>query len=58
MTTEYSGTGDPARSLALSWRTRDKPSRKGADLTVERIEFGLARVLDDIEVLVRQRSAD
>ncbi|MEV0428145.1 TetR/AcrR family transcriptional regulator [Micromonospora sp. NPDC050495] len=37
MTTEYSGTGDPARSLALLWRTRDKPSRKGGDLSVGRI---------------------
>ncbi|WDZ83158.1 TetR/AcrR family transcriptional regulator [Micromonospora cathayae] len=38
MTTEYSGTGDPARSLALLWRTRDRPHRKGrTDLTVDRI---------------------
>ena len=37
MTTEYSGTGDPARSLALLWRTRDRPNRRGGDLSVERI---------------------
>ncbi|MEU6204930.1 TetR/AcrR family transcriptional regulator [Micromonospora musae] len=38
MTTEYSGTGDPARSLALLWRTREPASRRGrADLSVERI---------------------
>ncbi|SCL26898.1 TetR/AcrR family transcriptional regulator [Micromonospora inyonensis] len=38
MTTEYSGTGDPARSLALLWRTRERPTRRGRpDLTVARI---------------------
>ncbi|MER7892786.1 TetR/AcrR family transcriptional regulator [Micromonospora sp. NPDC094482] len=38
MTTEYSGTGDPARSLALLWRTREPASRRGrTDLTVDRI---------------------
>ncbi|SCL24178.1 regulatory protein, tetR family [Micromonospora pallida] len=38
MTTEYSGTGDPARSLALLWRTRERPTRRGRpDLTVDRI---------------------
>ncbi|PZG05771.1 TetR/AcrR family transcriptional regulator [Micromonospora craterilacus] len=38
MSTEYSGTGDPARSLALLWRTRERASRKGRpDLTVDRI---------------------
>ncbi|MCP2258291.1 transcriptional regulator, TetR family [Streptoalloteichus tenebrarius] len=35
---EYSGTGDPARSLALLWRTRERTSRKGRpDLSVDRI---------------------
>ncbi|WP_091091775.1 TetR/AcrR family transcriptional regulator C-terminal domain-containing protein [Micromonospora nigra] len=38
MTTEYSGTGDPARSLALLWRTRERVSRRGRpDLSVDRI---------------------
>ncbi|MBB5158103.1 TetR/AcrR family transcriptional regulator [Saccharopolyspora phatthalungensis] len=40
MATEYSGGGDPARSLALLWRTKDGPSsgRKGrSDLGVDRI---------------------
>ncbi|MEV0155603.1 TetR/AcrR family transcriptional regulator [Micromonospora sp. NPDC050686] len=37
MSVEYSGTGDPARSLALLWRTREKPSRRGGDLSVDRI---------------------
>src|SRR6266699_809038 len=35
---EYSGSGDPVRSLALLWRTRERPSRKGKpDLSVDRI---------------------
>ena len=32
---EYSGTGDPARSLALLWRSQDRPGRSG--LSVDRI---------------------
>jgi AcrR family transcriptional regulator len=35
MTTEYSGSGDPARSLALLWRTRERASRK--ELSVDTI---------------------
>ncbi len=36
--TEYSGSGDPARSLALLWRTRERPSRRGKpELGVDRI---------------------
>jgi AcrR family transcriptional regulator len=36
--TEYSGSGDPARSLALLWRTRERTSRKGKpDLNVDLI---------------------
>lgn len=46
MTTEYSGTGDPARSLALLWRTRDRPSRRGGDLTVDRIVRAAIEVAD------------
>ncbi|TDC28541.1 TetR/AcrR family transcriptional regulator, partial [Micromonospora sp. KC213] len=46
MNVEYSGTGDPARSLALLWRTRDKPSRRGAELTVDRIVRAAIDVAD------------
>jgi AcrR family transcriptional regulator len=36
--TEYSGSGDPARTLALLWRTGERTSRKGKpDLSVDRI---------------------
>ncbi|WP_406315462.1 TetR/AcrR family transcriptional regulator [Streptosporangium sp. NBC_01639] len=35
---EHSGQGDPARSLALLWRTSERTSRKGKpDLSVDRI---------------------
>ncbi|MFC0113704.1 TetR/AcrR family transcriptional regulator C-terminal domain-containing protein [Kibdelosporangium aridum] len=35
---EYSGSGDPARSLALMWRTAERPSRGAKPaLTVDRI---------------------
>lgn len=35
---EHSGKGDPARSLALLWRTSERTSRKGKpDLSVDRI---------------------
>ncbi|WBB80801.1 TetR/AcrR family transcriptional regulator [Micromonospora sp. WMMD882] len=47
MTTEYSGTGDPARSLALLWRTRERPHRKGrTDLTVDRIVHAAITLAD------------
>ncbi|MDG4797690.1 TetR/AcrR family transcriptional regulator C-terminal domain-containing protein [Micromonospora sp. WMMD1082] len=47
MSTEYSGTGDPARSLALLWRTRDRGSRKGgADLSVDRIVRAAVDIAD------------
>ncbi|MER7457739.1 TetR/AcrR family transcriptional regulator [Micromonospora sp. NPDC126480] len=47
MTTEYSGTGDPARSLALLWRTRERASRKGRpDLSVDRIVRAAIEVAD------------
>ncbi|MGB2570058.1 TetR/AcrR family transcriptional regulator [Micromonospora citrea] len=46
MSVEYSGTGDPARSLALLWRTREKASRKGGDLSVERIVRAAVEVAD------------
>ncbi len=38
MTTEYSGSGDPARSIALLWRTKERPTRGGRSaLSVDRI---------------------
>ncbi|MEU7618998.1 TetR/AcrR family transcriptional regulator [Micromonospora rifamycinica] len=45
MHVEYSGTGDPARSLALLWRTRDRASR-GGDLGVDRIVRAAIEVAD------------
>jgi AcrR family transcriptional regulator len=41
---EYSGTGDPARSLALLWRTQDRPGRSG--LSVDRIVAAAIEVAD------------
>ncbi|MFJ6197940.1 TetR/AcrR family transcriptional regulator [Micromonospora sp. NPDC092111] len=46
MSVEYSGTGDPARSLALLWRTREKTSRRGGDLSVDRIVRAAIGVAD------------
>jgi AcrR family transcriptional regulator len=44
---EYSGTGDPARSLALLWRTTERPSRKGKpELSVDRIVRAAIEVAD------------
>jgi AcrR family transcriptional regulator len=44
---EYSGSGDPARSLALLWRTRERPGRKGKpDLSVDRIAEAAIAVAD------------
>jgi len=34
VTTEYSGTGDPVRSLALLWRTREKLTSQRANQTL------------------------
>jgi AcrR family transcriptional regulator len=47
MNTEYSGSGDPARSLELLWRMRREPTRgpKPA-LTVERIVAAALRIAD------------
>ncbi|HEU5108618.1 MAG TPA: TetR/AcrR family transcriptional regulator [Micromonosporaceae bacterium] len=45
--TEYSGSGDPARSLALLWRTRERASRKGKpELSVELIVRAAIEVAD------------
>ncbi|MDA0635266.1 TetR/AcrR family transcriptional regulator [Nonomuraea sp. MCN248] len=47
MTVEYSGKGDPARSLALLWRTSERVSRKGKpDLSVDRIVRAAVEVAD------------
>jgi AcrR family transcriptional regulator len=40
----YSGTGDPARSLALLWRGRQRPGRSG--LSVDRIVAAAIEVAD------------
>jgi AcrR family transcriptional regulator len=42
--TEYSGSGDPARSLALLWRSGERPSRSG--LSVDRIVRAAIEVAD------------
>ncbi|GAA4015060.1 TetR/AcrR family transcriptional regulator [Allokutzneria multivorans] len=47
MGTEYSGTGDPARSLALLWRTAERSARKGkTDLSVDSIVRAAIEVAD------------
>jgi AcrR family transcriptional regulator len=47
MNTEYPGSGDPARSLALLWRTRERTSRKGKpELSVELIVRGAIDLAD------------
>ncbi|MEO3812318.1 TetR/AcrR family transcriptional regulator [Sphaerisporangium sp. B11E5] len=49
MATEFTGAGDPARSLALLWRTREKSGRKGKgrpDLSVEAIVRAAIEVAD------------
>lgn len=47
MTTEHTGTGDPARSLALLWRPRDNANRRGrGDLTIDRIVHAAIEVAD------------
>ncbi|MCP3805272.1 TetR/AcrR family transcriptional regulator [Allokutzneria sp. A3M-2-11 16] len=44
---EYSGTGDPARSLALLWRTAERSARKGrTDLSVDGIVRAAIEVAD------------
>jgi AcrR family transcriptional regulator len=47
MTTEYSGRGDPARSMALLWGTRKSPTRgPKPGLSVERIVRAAIEVAD------------
>jgi AcrR family transcriptional regulator len=59
--TEYTGRGDPARSLALLWRTGERASRKGKpDLSVDRIVRAAIEVADaeGITALSMRKVAD
>ena len=59
--TEYTGRGDPARSMALLWRTRDVASRKGhPELSVDRIVRAAIELADGegLEALSMRRIAD
>ena len=61
MTIEYSGKGDPARSLALLWRTSERTSRKGKpDLNVDRIVRAAIEVADaeGLQALSMRRVAE
>lgn len=47
MTTEFTGGGDPARSMALLWRTSERVSRKGRpELSVDRIVRAAIEIAD------------
>ena len=47
MTIEYSGAGDPVRSMALLWRTSERVSRRGKpELSVDRIVRAAIEVAD------------
>jgi AcrR family transcriptional regulator len=56
--TEFSGGGDPARSMALLWRTTERAGRKG--LSVDRIVEAAIAVADEegIGALTMRRVAD
>lgn len=59
--TEYSGSGDPARSMALLWRDRDQPAREGrTGLTVDRIVQAAIEIADadGLGALSMRRVAD
>jgi len=61
VTVEYSGKGDPARSLALLWRTSERTSRKGKpDLNVDRIVRAAIEVADaeGLQALSMRRVAE
>jgi AcrR family transcriptional regulator len=61
VTVEYSGKGDPARSLALLWRTSERTSRKGRpELSVERIVRAAIDVADaeGLQALSMRRVAE
>ncbi len=57
----YTGSGDPARSMALLWRTREVVSRKGKpDLSVDRIVRAAIELADrdGLEAVSMRRVAD
>ncbi|ONI86642.1 TetR family transcriptional regulator [Saccharothrix sp. ALI-22-I] len=58
MTTEHSGTGDPARTLAVLWRTTGRTARK--DLGVDRIVTAAVALADTegLGALSMRRVAD
>jgi AcrR family transcriptional regulator len=59
--TEYSGSGDPARSMALLWRTTERPSRGGkSGLSVDRIVQAAIAVADEegLSALTMRRVAE
>ncbi len=61
VTVEYSGKGDPARSLALLWRTSERASRKGKpELSVGRIVRAAIEVADaeGLQALSMRRVAE
>jgi AcrR family transcriptional regulator len=61
VTVEYSGKGDPARSLALLWRTSERISRKGKpELSVDRIVRAAIDVADaeGLQALSMRRVAE
>src|SRR5712691_3973914 len=61
MTTEYSGRGDPVRSLELLWGTRERPSRgPKPGLTLEKIVRAAIEVADaeGLAALSMRRVAD
>ncbi|SDP67406.1 regulatory protein, tetR family [Lentzea jiangxiensis] len=58
---EHTGSGDPARTLALLWRTQERVSRKGKpDLSVDRIvQAGIALAdADGLKALSMRRVAE
>src|SRR5215213_8438643 len=47
MSIEFSGGGDPARSLALLWRTQERGARTGRlDLSIDRIVRAAVEIAD------------
>ncbi|MFG1698756.1 TetR/AcrR family transcriptional regulator [Nonomuraea sp. NPDC049309] len=61
MSVEYSGKGDPARSLALLWRTSEPTGRKGKpELSVDRIVRAAIEVADaeGLQALSMRRVAE
>lgn len=57
---EYTGRGDPARTMALLWRTREESARGRAGLSVDRIVAAAIEVADTdgIAALSMRRVAD